>query len=746
MARVGPVGTVPVAETGTCMHRSTTCRRAAPVLHALDRRAAGPARIALAIGLVAGMHELAQAVDDDQNTLPRTKLPTLTVTATTLVEPIAPALDQAREEIQGVPGGATLVVPDYYRTGATGSLARLLDTVPGVFTASQAGGMETRLSIRGSGIQSDGILGITFLQDGIPINEGDGEVDIEELDLGNIAYLQVFRGANALRYGGLGLGGAINLVSMTGRDAPPLSGRFEGGSYGYHLEHIEAGFANGPYDFIISVGDQHVDGYRQHSEEDVQRIVSNFGYLISPNWENRLYLSYVWFNHQLPDDLTSEQLQQNPRQTGQESLDQNVYRKWSEVRASDKLSFVSGLQSFDIAASVSHRWWREQDIYDPVVNPQGIWLYQSNGITGDAVFVDRTPWFGRANELSFGMLSVWEYEPDHYYANNNGSQGAPIASDQTTATNWVWFAEDRHTLTRQWSVVLGLQAVIAQRRYTDTLPSSATFGEVDEQTFHGFSPKLGVIFRPVDDIETFANISRSFQPPSFNDLVQLGTVANLYAYVPLEAQTATTVEVGARSDAKIAEWEIALYRSWIRNELLEFNNALGNDVGSINAAQTYHQGIEAGLTIDLLGGEPDDAKSQHLLLEENFTFNDFHFVGDPSNGDNRIAGIPVYLYKASLIYQHPGGWYLGPDLTWSLARYPVDQANTDYAPPYAVLGARAGWVMDKHFRVFVQGTNLLNRHYAATVAPIADARANPDPAVFRPGVGIDVMGGVELSW
>jgi iron complex outermembrane receptor protein len=721
--------------------------RVAKRLRPCGGRAIGTACIATAIGLVAAMRQLAQAADDDQGTtLPRTQLPTLTVTATTLVEPTAPALDQAREEIDGVPGGATLVVPDQYRSGATGSLSRLLDAVPGVFAVSQAGGQETRISIRGSGIQSDDILGITFLQDGIPINEGDGEADIEELDLGNIAYLQVFRGANALRYGGLGLGGAINLVSMTGRDAPALSGRFEGGSYGYHLEHAEAGFATGPYDFIITLGDQHVDGYREHSEEDVQRVVSNFGYRISSSWENRLYASYVWFNRQLPDDLTSEQLQQDPRQTGQQSLDQDVYRKWSEVRASDKLSFVNGLQSFDIALSASHRWWREQDLYDLVDNPQGIWIYQSNGLTGDATFVDRTPWFGRANELSFGMLSVWEYEPDHYYVNNDGAQGAPIASDQTTATNWVWFVEDRHTLSKQWSVVLGAQAVIAQRRYIDTLPTSATYNEEDEQTFHGFSPKIGVIFKPNDDIETYANFSRSFQPPSFDDLVQLGTVAALYAYVPLQAQTANTLEIGARSDAKVAEWELSLYRSWIRNELLEFNNALGNDVGTINAARTYHQGIEAGVTVDLLGGELDDAKSHHLAFEENFTFNDFHFVDDPSNGDNRIASIPVYLYKASLVYQHPGGYYIGPDVTWSPARYPVDQANTDYAPPYAVLGARAGWIKDQHFRVFVQGTNLLNRHYAATVAPIADARATPDPAVFRPGVGIDIMGGIELAW
>jgi iron complex outermembrane recepter protein len=143
------------------------------------------------------------------------------------------------------------------------------------------------------------------------------------------------------------------------------------------------------------------------------------------------------------------------------------------------------------------------------------------------------------------------------------------------------------------------------------------------------------------------------------------------------------------------------------------------------------------------GGIGEIAGIRVATLDQNFTFNDFHFIDDPSN---RIASIPVYLYKASLVYQHPAGWHLGPDITWSPARYPVDQANTDYAPPYAVIGARAGWVKDKHFRVFVQGTNLLNRHYAATVAPIADARADPDPAVFRPGVGIDLMGGIELSW
>jgi iron complex outermembrane receptor protein len=675
------------------------------------------------------------------------ELPPLTVVASPTQATTTPGIEQAREELGQVPGGATLITTNDYRSAATGSLSTFLAMVPGVFSAPEAGGQGARLSIRGSGIQSDGVLGVTLLQDGIPINEGDGEADIELFDLGAIQYAEVFRGADAMRYGALGLGGAINVVSLTGRDVGPLNGRIEGGSFGYHLEQVSSGGADGRWDWIIGADEQHSDGFRSHSDEGTLRALGSIGYRVLPDWEDRLWVSYIRLRRDLPDDLTKEQLAADPRQSGQDSFDQQLGQQWWTVRIADKLSIVAGQRSVEAGIALSHRWWHENDLYVPD-DPQGVWHYESNGIAGNLTLTDRTPWFEQGNQLIISMLPNWESEPDHRFANDNGQPGVAIEDDRSQATNLIWTVEERHALSPHWMLLAGAQLVLAKRTYQDTLSSSPTYGTTNRQSFTGFNPKLGVIDEPVEKIQLYANLSRSFQPPSFDDLVQLGSGATPgFSYQPLLAESATTAEIGMRNQRDGMTWELSLYRSWIHHELLALYDQFGNDIGTVNASPTIHQGVEAALGLDLLAAAaPADGTARHLQFEQSCTFSSFTFQDDPLYGHDRIAGIPPLLYRASLIYQDPCGLYLGPTLEWCPLRVPVDEANTLYADPYLLLGARAGWQWSQRLRVFVSASNLTNRTYAAVVAPIADARNPADPAVFRPGNGRTLVGGVEASW
>jgi iron complex outermembrane recepter protein len=59
-------------------------------------------------------------------------------------------------------------------------------------------------------------------------NQGDGEAILEDFDVATFSHAEIFRGANALKYGALTLGGAINLVPFTGYDAVPFQVRHEG--------------------------------------------------------------------------------------------------------------------------------------------------------------------------------------------------------------------------------------------------------------------------------------------------------------------------------------------------------------------------------------------------------------------------------------------------------------------------------------------------------------------------------------
>ena len=148
---------------------------------------------------------------------------------------------QALREIQQTPGGVEVVPDTAFKNGPANTVQDILGWVPGVITQMRYG-PDARLSIRGSGLsRSYGNRGINPLMDGIPISTSDGLFDLFEVDPTAYRYVEVYKGANALRYGANSLGGAINFVMPTGHDASPFEARFDAGSFGYVKSQFSTG-------------------------------------------------------------------------------------------------------------------------------------------------------------------------------------------------------------------------------------------------------------------------------------------------------------------------------------------------------------------------------------------------------------------------------------------------------------------------------------------------------------------------
>ncbi|WP_315861705.1 hypothetical protein [Methylacidiphilum caldifontis] len=104
---------------------------------------------------------------------------------------------------------------------------------------------------------------------------------------------------------------------------------------------------------------------------------------------------------------------------------------------------------------------------------------------------------------------------------------------------------------------------------------------------------------------------------------------------------------------------------------------------------------------------------------------------------------------AQLLYQHPSGFYIGPNvMAWST--YPVDLLNTTFAPGTALLGFRIGYQNPKkHLSIYLDGRNLTNEHYVAMVSDVFDASNGgkiplSKQTYFWPGDGWAIYGGI--SW
>jgi len=223
--------------------------------------------------------------------------------------------DAARRKKE-VPGGFTLQgVEDFNKTRAS-SLDDFLQNAPGLIMLSENEAEVSKIYIRGFGvIQEDEPSSVQYLIDGLTLNQGDGEMIIEDLDPGTFKYAEVFRGEDALQYGGLGLGGAINFVPYTGYDAAPLAVKAEVGSFGFTRDQISTGGVQGPWDYYISTSVRYRSGWRQHSEESTELLFSDVGYKFSDTLEDRFYLTVDQTDRKIPGALTWQQLEQNPKQT-----------------------------------------------------------------------------------------------------------------------------------------------------------------------------------------------------------------------------------------------------------------------------------------------------------------------------------------------------------------------------------------------------------------------------------------------
>ena len=158
---------------------------------------------------------------------------------------MSPNTETARRAIEQTPGGVEVIPDTAFKNTQAQTIKDVVDWTPGVF-AQPKWGDDTRLSIRGSGLSRNYHLrGVQLYLDGIPINTADGFGDFQEIDPSAYKYVEVFKGANALRYGANSLGGAINFVTPTGRDARPLDARLDAGSFGYLRSQASAGGVRG---------------------------------------------------------------------------------------------------------------------------------------------------------------------------------------------------------------------------------------------------------------------------------------------------------------------------------------------------------------------------------------------------------------------------------------------------------------------------------------------------------------------
>ena len=213
-----------------------------------------------------------------------------------------------------------------------------------------------------------------------------------------------------------------------------------------------------------------------------------------------------------------------------------------------------------------------------------------------------------------GTIDYQEYE------NLSGAVKGPLVTDALwKSQNRTAYAENSLYILPNLALVSGGQFMHAVRDQQDRFLFNGD--QSGRRTWDILSPRVGMLWDIDPTSQVFGNISRSAEVPSFD--------ANTFASPAssnVDAQTATTYEIGTRGRKPDFTWDLSLYRAEIKNEFQCLRTSPFSLCTVVNADRTVHQGVEAGLGVAFL--KSLFAQEYRIWFNLAYTYNDFFFDND----------------------------------------------------------------------------------------------------------------------
>jgi len=678
------------------------------------------------------------------------------------------ATEQATKSLEKIPGGTDVVGRQDMPVGVNASLQQALAYVPGVVVQSFFGSNDQpRLQIRGSGLQQNpSERGTLVLQDGLPINRADGSYIVGFADPKSAEFVEIYRGYTANRLGATVLGGAINFVSPTGVTSPGAEVSVEGGSFGHFATSAAAGAQQGNVDAHASVSFAQRDGYREHNESERTNVNINVGARVNENINTRLFFGYTDLGFDVVGPISRAMMEKDPTQiclgppscTGPNVKRDDPRRDADQFRIGSRTSARYGANLFDVALGYTYT---DDSFRFPISGG----VRDTDG--GDFTTVLRyayAPDASRALPLFeiTGQYAIGSADR-HYYLNNRGKKGALVGDnefDSSTLSINAGFnipLTDRLTLspsvaysyatrdnddlytdpTRPYMMFSGANVVTGTRPFVDTSY---------DRSYSGWSPSVALSYELARDQSVFVAASRSFEPPTQDDLIATingnpngsagATGAAVFATPDLKAQTATTLEGGWKGRNGLLAWSAIAYYSWVHDELVNLRDASGVALGAVNADRTTHFGVEIGGAVDV---------TRDINVRLAYTYQDFRFDDDVLYGDNRLAGAPNHVVNAALRYTLTPGFWVESEVNWVPGWTPVDNANLLFNNPYVVVNLRSQYALNDNLSLYGEVLNVFDETYASATL-IVEQAPNPAQAVFLPGDGRAFIGGMKARF
>jgi len=274
------------------------------------------------------------------------------------------------------------------------------------------------------------------------------------------------------------------------------------------------------------------------------------------------------------------------------------------------------------------------------------------------------------------------------FAMDMGGMGYGVQSAQTkTRTrNLAAFGQVTWPLTERLSLITGLR-YDHERKSADNhqiwTAMGVDFVDNRDMTFKAWLPKLGLEYRPLPNLLTYAIFSKGYKAGGYNNLADRGS--EVY-----DAEYTTNYEIGLKhtsTDERLQTRLSLFYIQWTDQQVEEL---ILTESNLTNAGESVSRGIEL---------ETAWQATRSLLLKAGGGWNDAHFVDYDYGGQDlsgkRPPNAPGYTYSLSADYGFGNGAYAHAG--WQ-ANGPVyfDSPNTQKQTDYGLLNLTVGYQFDRY--------------------------------------------------
>src|SRR5687768_7028734 len=631
--------------------------------------------------------------------------------AQTLQEITVKAYEQNRK-LMHVPAAVAVVSkPQLLRFNNT-NLLPALNTNPGIRMEERSPG-SYRLNIRGSSLRSPfGVRNVKTYYNDIPYTDPGGNTYLNQLGFYNFQSAEVIKGPGSSLYGA-GTGGVLLLRTNQTNWHPGLSFDFSAGSYGLNNLNTNLRLGTEAFQNTINYLQLSSDGYRDHSELD--RKVFTWDLNANLSDKGKITTHFLWGDlfYQTPGALTLAEYNDSPRAArprvgpvpGSSENKAAIYQK----------IFLAGI-SFN--QKFSGHWQNTTSFYAAstrLLNP----TTRNYGRTNEPHTGGRT--FFQFNkhindQAKLNIVTGVEFQQGissvRIYSNKNGNPDTLQTDDEINNKVFFAFGQASLELPKNWFITGGVS--INAQNITITRLSVSPVIEQKRKYNNEIAPRLAILKQLAKPISVYASVGRGFSPPTTAELLPSSGIIATH----LNAEHGINYEGGVRGSFGHGRFyfDINAFRFGLENTIVQRRDASGGDY-FVNAGSTKQVGIETHLSWQVLRNEENPVSNLKAWVSHtwnDFTYKDFKQVVSDFSG-NQLPSVPSQIIAAGIDLAIKNGIYLNLNYYYA-GSIPLNDANTEYADAYSLLGARTGWKKHLHPKVlmelFLAFDNILDEKYS----------------------------------